>query len=257
MYQIPGLLKYPKLFHAFSSKADGNMANSILGKVVDFENVLENRERFLKRINVDIERCVCMWVTHGDEIIKVPKKSVGVSMRDYKKAVKVDGLMTNEKGIHLFLLVADCLPIILYDPKKSVVALIHAGWKGVDLEIARKSVKKLQNAYDSKSEDIIVGIGPCAHKDSFIKEDPSQKNDPRWKPFIDRVRPCQDGRGDVYKVDLLGYTKKQLFDAGIIIDNIHISGIDTVKDKRFFSHVRESSLPLKKQGRFACIVGLK
>ena len=233
------------------------MANSILGKVTDFGNVLQNREKFLQKIGVDINKCVCMWVTHNDEIIEVPRKSVGVSMRDYKRAVKVDGLITDKKGIYLFLLIADCLPVILYDQKIQVITLVHAGWKGVDLEIARKAVEKLQNIYGSKPKDVVVGIGPRAHKESFIKENPAQKDDPRWKDFIDRVWPCQYGKRDVYKVDLLGFTKKQLIDAGIPAKNIYVSGVDTVKDKRFFSHVREGNLPIEKQGRFACIVGLK
>jgi polyphenol oxidase len=165
--------------------------------------------------------------------------------------------MTNEKGIYLFLLVADCLPVILYDQKIQVVAMVHAGWKGVDLEIARKAVEKLQNIYGSKPKDVVVGIGPRAHKVSFIKENPAQKDDPRWKDFIDRVRPCQYGKGGFYKVDLLGFTKKQLMDAGILQRNIYVSDVDTVKDKRFFSHVREGNLAIEKQGRFACVVGIK
>ena len=80
------------------------MSNSILGKRVDFEMVLNNREMFLKRINVDIDKCACMWVTHGDEVVKVLEKSVGVSMKDSSKALSVDGLMANKKGVYLFQL---------------------------------------------------------------------------------------------------------------------------------------------------------
>src|SRR4030042_6823725 len=250
MYQIPELRKFPKLFHAFSTKDDGNMANSILGKSADSKKVLKNREKFLNKIGVDIGKCVCMWVVHGHEIIKVPKKSVGVSMNDYKQAVKVDGLMTNKKGIYLFLLVADCLPIILYDPKKEVLSLVHAGWKGVDLEIAGKVVIKMQEEYANNPKEIIAGIGPCAHKESFIKEYPNQKDDIRWEPFLKKINRRK------YEVDLLGFIKKHLLDAGVLSTNIHKSSIDTVKDKRFFSHVRECSLPIEKQGRFACVVGL-
>lgn len=257
MYQIPELQKFPKLFHAFSMKVDGNMANSILGNVVNFEDVLANRQKFLKRTNVDINKCACMWVTHGDEIIKVPEKSLGISMRDYKKAVKVDGLMTDKKGVYLFLLIADCLPIIFYDPKRQVISLVHAGWKGVDMEIARKAVEKMGVEYSCRPKNIIVGIGPYVHKESFIKENPAQKGDPKWDGFIDRVRSCQGGECECYEIDLLGYTKKQLSDTGISTRNIHVSEVNTVKDWRFFSHVREGSLPLKKQGRFACVVGLK
>lgn len=251
MHQIPGLSKFPKLFHSFSTKTDGNMANSILGKVVNFNEVLKNREKFLSGIGADMNKSVCMWVTHGDEIIEAPSEKIGVSMKDYKKAVKVDGMLTNKKGIFLFLLIADCLPIILFDPLNEAIGLIHAGWKGVDLEIVKKAVKIMNKEYGSDSENIIVGIGPCAQKESYVKFDPDQKNDPKWKPFLELVG------NDKYKIDLIGLTKKHLIEAGIEAGNIFVSKIDTVSDKRFFSHVREASLPIEKQGRFACVVGLR
>lgn len=255
MYQIPQLTRYHKLFHAFSTKADGNMANSILGEIVDYDKVIKNRERFLKKVGVDMDKCICMWVTHGDGIVTVPKETIGISMRDYKKAVKVDGLMTNEKGVYLFMLIADCLPIIFYDPKKGVLSLVHAGWKGVDMEITKKAVKKMVKEYGSEPSDIIVGIGPHAHKDSFVKENPAQKDDPRWKAFIKKVDSREDA--DSYKIDLAGFTKKQLIDIGIRENNIYVSDVDTVKDGRFFSHACEHSLPITKQGRFACVVGMR
>jgi hypothetical protein len=251
MYQIPGLLKYPKLFHAFSTRKDGNMANSILGNVVNFDEVLNNRRKFLANIGVDIDKSLCMWVMHGDEIIKVPEDSIGVSMKDYKKAVKVDGLMTNKKGIYLFVLVADCLPIIFYDPAKEVISLVHAGWKGINLEITKKAVREMIILYGSNPNNIVVGISPYAHKESYIKEDPDQKDDIRWKPFI------EEAGENMCKIDLVGFCKKQLIDAGILSGNIYISSVDTVKDKRFFSHVRERKQPIEKQGRFACVVGIK
>jgi len=251
MHQIPQLLKYKNLIHHFSEKSDGNMANSINGVICDFDKVLKNRKKFLKKIKVDINSTVCMWVTHSDEIIESPKEKMGASMKDYKKAVKVDGLITNKKGTYLFLLIADCLPIVIYDPVKEVLALIHAGWKGVDLEIVKKAIYQFKSKYNSKTENIVVGIGPCAKKESFVKENPSQKDDPRWKSFMEKMD------GEKYRVDLVGFTKKQLIDSGIKPENIFDSGIDTVKDERFFSHYREHGLPLSKQGRFACVVGLK
>lgn len=251
MYQIPQLLKYKNLFHVFSQKSNGNMANSINGVVYDFETVLKNRKRFLGQSGVDVNKTVCMWVTHRDEIIEPPKKSIGVSMKDYTKAVKVDGLVTDKYGLYLFLLIADCLPIIIFDPVKKAVGLIHAGWRGVDLEIASKAILEFKTKFKSKSKDIIAAIGPCASKESFIKENPAQLNDQRWKGFIAKVSD------DNYSVDLVGFTKKQLISEGLLEENIIDCGVDTVTDKRFFSHVRECKNHISRQGRFACVVGMK
>jgi YfiH family protein len=194
-----------------------------------------------------------MWVNHKDGIVEADASLTGVSMRDYKKAIKTDGFITNKKGLFLFLLIADCLPIIIYDPKKEVVGLIHAGWKGIDLNIAERAVKLLNEEYDSKPRDLVIAIGPFVHKSSFIKENPSQKDDPKWKTFIKRL---ESSGNSAYSVDLFGFTKKQLLDAGVLEDNIYESKIDTAKDKRFFSHVRDKNLPIGEQGRFACVVGL-
>lgn len=251
MYQIPELLKYPKLFHAFSEKADGNMASVILGQDLHAYQIINNREKFFLTSGVDMTKSACMWVEHGDNIVVPQPESYGVSMVNRNKAIKTDGLITNQKEKYLFLLIADCLPILLYDFKKSVVCLLHAGWKGVDLEIANKAVDKMRERFGSDPLNIVVGIGPCAYKDSFIKKNPNQEKDPRWRSFLETAG------ANIYKVDLVGFTKKQLVDAGVRKENIFESGIDTVKDKRFFSHVRENSLPLEKQGRFACIVGIK
>ncbi len=227
------------------------MANSINGVIYDSETVLDNRNRFLQKIEVDIERTVCMWVKHGDKIVEADPKRAGISMIDYHKAIKTDGLMTNKKYLYLFLLVADCIPIILYDAVRDVIALVHAGWKGVGLEIAKKAVNRMRTQYHSKPQDIVVGIGPCVFKDSFIKLNPSQKDDPKWKGFIKLLEK------DLYTIDLISFTEKQLIEAGVNRDNILKSGINTAKNTDFFSHVREKDLPLGKQGRFACIVGLK
>lgn len=226
------------------------MANSINGVICNFDEVLLNRKRFLKKVGVDINKTVCMRVTHGDEITEADSKTAGVSMTDYRKVVKVDGLITNKKGLYLFLLIADCLPIIIYDPVKKAIALVHAGWKGVDLDIAGKAILQFKSKFKSKPKDLIVGIGPFVHKESFIKEDPFQKNDLRWRDFMVRIK------GDMYEVDLVDFAKKQLIESGVLKENIFESGINTAKDGRFFSHVRDGNLPIGQQGRFACIVGL-
>ena len=227
------------------------MANLINGKVTDYEKVLDSRKHFLKKIDIDINKTICMWVTHGNKIIEADEKLTGVSMLDYRNAVKVDGLITDKKGIFLFLLIADCLPVIIYDPVKRVVALVHAGWKGIDLKIAKEAAHFLIKSYKSDPKNLIVGIGPCVYKESFIKENPSQIGDPEWKGFIKLLK------NNIYSVDLLGFTKKQLLECGIFQENIFESGIDTAKNNNFFSHIREGKLPIDKQGRFACVVGLK
>lgn len=250
MYQIKGLQKYPGLYHAISTKDEGNMANAILGRTFDFEKILENRNRFLAKIQINPESVICMWVEGMDGVDLANPDMAGKSLKDYKKAVKKDALITKMKGLNLFLLTADCSPVILYDPIKACLGLVHVGWKGADLDIVGKSIYKLKDIYGLDPGGLVVGIGPAARKDSFIKDHPSQKDDPKWQPFLEKIT------NNRYKIDFVGLLKKQLLDSGVKIKNIFDCGIDTVKDERFFSHVREGKLSLEKQGRFATVVGL-
>ena len=80
MYQISGLLRFPKLFHAFSTKDDGNMANSILGKTYNFDQVVKNRRKFLEKIDTSVDASICMWVMHGDEVKVADREKAAESM---------------------------------------------------------------------------------------------------------------------------------------------------------------------------------
>ncbi|KKR30445.1 MAG: hypothetical protein UT61_C0006G0001 [Candidatus Woesebacteria bacterium GW2011_GWA1_39_8] len=138
MYQIPELLKFPKLFHAFSTKDDGDLSANF-----DLESkTVQRRGKFLGKLKLKLDDCIKMQVAHDDEIVEANEELKGISLRDWKKSVNVDGLVTNRNGIFLFLLIADCLPIIFYDPLNKAVGLIHAGWKGADLNIVGKAIKK-------------------------------------------------------------------------------------------------------------------
>lgn len=250
MFQIQPLLKYKNLFHAFSTVGEGNMANAILEKHINFEKVLKNRKRFLEKIDVPVNKTVCMWIQGKDSFQTAELKDAGVSILDYKKAVKTDGLITDKKELYLFLLIADCTPVIIFDPKKQVVALVHSGWKGTDLEIVKKVVKYLERKYKCKASNLIVGIGPSVSKESYLQEKPSQKKDARWLPFLKEVKQGKFG------VDVSGFVISQLLQTGVLERNIYDCEIDTLNDKRFFSHYRDKNKTLENQGRFACVVGV-
>jgi len=247
MYQIPELLAFPKLIHAFSDKNDGDLS----AKFSPESEVVLKRIKFLAKLNLTLEDCVKINVCQSNKVIRADENLKGISLRDWTKAPNADGLVTNKKGTFLFLLTADCLPIIFYDPIREAVGLIHAGWKGTDLNIASRAVEKFVNLYKTNPKDLIVGFGPAARKDSYKKENPSQKDDPKWKGFINPFK-C-----NFYKVDFVGLCKKQLIDSGVLERNIFDSKIDTIKDNRFFSHIREGKLPFSQQGRFASLVGIK
>jgi polyphenol oxidase len=71
-----------------------------------------------------------------------------------------DALISNRPGVMLAVRTADCLPILIADPKNRAVAAVHAGWRGAVLEIAAKAVETMRHEFRSRPEDLVVAIGP-------------------------------------------------------------------------------------------------
>jgi YfiH family protein len=72
-----------------------------------------------------------------------------------------DGFFTNKKGINLYIRTADCLPIVFFHPEKAILSLLHAGWKGTVLMIAKNFLVKMKKLYGLEFEDWEVALGPC------------------------------------------------------------------------------------------------
>ncbi len=244
MFQSQRLESTANLVYEFSSVEDGNMS-FLWGEE---EEVLKNRENFLQKLAVDPKKCAVMSVWDENIIGEVTcDTSMGIGK---EKSIKADALITQEKGIALFLLTADCLPIVLFDPIKEIVALVHAGWKSTDARLCARVIEALGKQYGSKPADIIVGIGPGIHKESYVFTNNTREYSSEWDSFLKYVP------GGGVAVDIVGYNVKQLLGAGIPRGNIEVSEIDTGSDTRFFSHHRAKKTG-EKEGRFATVVMMK
>ena len=168
-------------------------------------------------------------------------------------AIIADALVTNQPGIALLLLTADCNPIILFDPNNRVLALAHAGWQSTDVHLAEKVVWHMQQQYGSKPADIRVYIGPAIKKESYVFVKPQQADWPAWKPFLSKA-----GEDGEVAIDLPGYNRQQLLDAGVLADHIQVCPTDTATDPDYFSHYRATrSGDLTDDGRFATVCMMK
>jgi len=246
MYQIQSLKKFKNIIHGFSTREDGNMSFLYSRE----QDVINNRLSFISKLDLDKDKCVGMFVVHGTKITIVEKKMLGKGITEYKAAIKTDGLITNKKGIYLFLLIADCLPIIIFEPKKEVIGLVHAGWKGLHKGVVKNTVDRFKKTYNCKPENLHVVIGPSIHKESYFFKDLKQKDDTRWKGFINKLADNK------YTVDLIGFTLNQFLSQGVLEKNIIVDKNDTAKSNKFFSNYLSNQNNLK-QGRFACLVGIR
>lgn len=222
--------KYPNLLIAVSSKADSGMKIRYeLDKDIE---TLQNREKYLKQFGLSNSSVITAQLIQGDNIASVSKKDIG------KIIPNTDSLITSDKGAYLAITTADCLPIFLYDPKKQIIALIHAGWKGLAVGIIGKTLKRLIDEYKTEPQDLIVGIGAGIDICHFeVKEDVASK----FKQYKDEI----ELRDNKTFINLKQIALKQLLEAGVNKENIEINPDCTYHNEEYFSFRRDKALPLK------------
>jgi YfiH family protein len=157
--QVPALSKLPWLLHGFSSKP-GGISDLNVEKVLNLgftdwdsrENVVENRRRFQSALGANDLQLISLKQIHSDVI-----HLFNAAPHEPSKG---DASITNRPGLLLAVQTADCVPILLVDPKKRAVAAIHAGWRGTLARIAVKAIGQLQMKFATNPLDLLSAIGP-------------------------------------------------------------------------------------------------
>lgn len=226
-----------------SSKADGNLDF----RFGDEAEVIEKRRAFLAQHGLRPEDCVIMSVEQGDDvrIVTAADKST-----DPRAAIATEAFITTDTEVALFLLTADCQPITLFDKEQRVIALAHLGWKPTDLQLIKKVIEKMVADFGCQPEHIHAWIGPGIKKESYVFDEPEQRNREGWRPSLETLPSGETS------VDVLGYNVAQMKDAGIREEHITIDPTDTAASPDHFSHYR-SNRSDEPQGRFATVVMLR
>ena len=223
--------------HCFTTReggiSEGYLASTNLSfSREDRDTVTENYRRIAKAVGFS----GCFILTdqlHHDNIQVIDesfKRGEFVSAGE-----DIDGLITNERGMCLTVFIADCVPIIIADPKKRAVACVHSGWRGTAKKIAARAIALMADRYQSEARDLIAAIGPCIGKccyevgrdvfDGFCEIDAAAKQ---------HFESKADGK---YMLDLNGANRAVLEECGLSPDNIHISHECTCcKSDIYYSH---------------------
>ena len=221
-----------RVFYTFTDKNDSNLAFHVEDNEI---NVIKNRKNLALKLGYNYEDLVYMNQIHSANIIVVDENSP-------KLVDNCDSIITRSKNLPLMVMVADCIPILMFDDKKGIIAAIHAGRNSTFLEISKKTAEVFIEKFSSNPEDINVVFGASIQKCCYeVSEDLSKIVENSFgKEFVENNY-----------IDLQGINKKQLNDLGI--KNIEISNICTkCGDKPYFSYRKD-----KKTGRFAGIIILK
>lgn len=250
MYQLPHLSKIKGLAHGFSERSDGNMGFRF-GAHVD---VAASRRSLARRVHSSfgLENGVGLapMQENGEGVMVVTPGHAGHGTANPVYGMKCEAMITSSEEIFLLLPAADCAMIILYDPVRRVLGLIHAGRESTMRGIASTALRTMGLLFGSSPRQIIAGVGPAIRQPSYVLDTfpPVGEADSPWRDFC-RVRP------DGVEVDFVGFSKKMLADAGVNPRNIEDCGVDTFTDDRFFSH-RRSKAAGEPEGRHTCVVGM-
>ncbi len=121
----------------------------------DHEDVLQNHLLLAKQMHYNYRDLVHMRQVHSDKIIIVDPE-----IHNFENPPECDALITNQPNIPLMVMVADCTPVLFFDPIKKVIAVAHAGRAGAIKGIVPKTITKMCNDFGSKVENIKVVLGP-------------------------------------------------------------------------------------------------
>lgn len=203
-----------------------------------------NFRAFRHGLNADQMPPVMCEQTHSSKVAFVTNSKPSLIQ-------EVDGLVTKKKNVLLSIVTADCMPIMFYDPKKNIVGVAHAGFKGLLYGIVQQMVDSFISL-GSNPEDIIVGIGPSIQKCCYdVTQDRARDFEDRF-PHCDKVYEI---KSEKHFLNLNHIALCELERNGIKKDNIEISSCCTkCNTDLFFSYRGDSD---EEFGEFVTVVGLR
>ncbi len=147
-----------------------------------------------------------------------------------------DGLLTRQPRMPLAVQVADCVPVLLWDPHGGVVAAVHAGWRGTAEAIVRHALEAMGERAGTDPALVRAALGPSIGGCCYAVGPEVIEALERVAPADDVRIPAEDG---IQRVDLRRVNRAQLLEAGVPGDSIEDVGGCTCCDHRFFSYRRE------------------
>jgi YfiH family protein len=232
--------KFPELIAAQSTREGGvspypyglNLSSHVGD---DPDNVIENRRRFYKAIGVTSDT---LFVYQN----QVHSANINIVNGDELILKESDALITSEENVFLVVSIADCTPILLYDPIAKIIAAVHAGWRGTEQLITIATVRKMISL-GARAENIYAFIGASASGANYevgtevatLFEKDYYSELPNGKCLLDIKKANRD----------------QLLIGGVSLENIEINPRCTITDLNLHSYRRDG----KQSGRMFAVIG--
>ena len=215
------------------------------------DDVLENRRRAAMALGAGPGDFVFCNQAHGRQVAVVTADDRGKGTRSLDDAIaQTDALVTRDAGVVLTVMVADCVPIVLYDPVAHVLGCVHAGWRGTVARVSEAAVEAMRSL-GARPGSVIAGLGPAVAPERYqVGAEVAEAAERGLGDAASQViRP--DGTGK-WLFDLWAANRLVLHDAGVADDHIAVAAMPTGSQEGLFFSDREA----RPCGRFAAIARL-
>lgn len=212
------------------------------------ENIFENRRRFLGLFDGNYE-LTSVWQVHGDDVKIVASTTDAERTEDRADAI-VSDLTKTLAGVKT----ADCVPILIGDPKNQAYAAVHSGWRGTSKLIARRAVQIMHETYGSDPADLICAIGPAALCGNYeVGADVVESISQTFRDHERYFTPTREGHA---LVDLHLANEDLLADTGVNRANIFRAPFCTMERTDLFFSYRIEKAKYGRTGRLMSVIGL-
>ncbi|MGH7861911.1 MAG: polyphenol oxidase family protein [Candidatus Dormibacteraceae bacterium] len=219
---IPGLAP-PELIHGFSTREQGSMSGA------------RAQANFAALMGLSEGRVASAVAVHGADVAVVTEPG---------SIPHVDALVTVTPGLGLMILIADCYAVVLLDPVRSALGLVHSGWRGAAQRVVEATLGVMGREFGTLASDVVAGIGPGICGACYeVGPEVARQFDHAF------VRPSEGGR---WLLDLRACITAQLLGSGVISPHIHAHHSCTKESVELPSHRRDGN-----GERFACLAAMR
>ena len=201
----------------------------------DLQKKCGHLAQFIKTVSTKNKIPYLLNQVHSDQIFLLKDEQ---KTPEQIATIKADAIITHLIDIPIGVFTADCLPILIYDPRYRVAAAIHAGRKGTCQNIVNKAIKAMRQEYGCRPEDLVAGLGPgiggCCYEIDESCLGTFENKIPFDPPFVKKK-----GKGK-FLLDLYAINAREMNISGLFSENIFQSGECTYcSPMNFFSYRRE------------------
>ncbi|MBQ8441807.1 MAG: peptidoglycan editing factor PgeF [Bacteroides sp.] len=200
------------------------------------ENVSTNLERLATLLPKRPHVFVIPRQTHTTNV------RVITEMPSPEELQEVDAVVTHLKDYCLCVSTADCVPVLLYDKERQVIAAVHAGWRGTVGRIVEKTLQTMKTCYGTGGKDVLACIGPSISLESFEVGDEVYAAFAEAGLEMDRIAR----RYEKWHLDLWEANRLQLLAHDVLPEHIEVAGICTYQNHEDFFSARRLGI---KSGR--------